>query len=73
MIPAWPRLAEISKMIEGGFYFGLRSPRLSGKPAAAPSSVRAIDDEGRYRALHCSMEPLRGQSDVDKAMSYAPR
>jgi predicted AAA+ superfamily ATPase len=69
MLPALPRLPDVSKMIDGEFYFVLHAPRQSGKTTCLNALTKLINSEGRYYAITCSLYTLRNIKDSDKAMS----
>ncbi|MDR1312473.1 MAG: AAA-like domain-containing protein [Deltaproteobacteria bacterium] len=70
MIPALPRLPDVSDMIEGEFYFVLHAPRQSGKTTCLTALTEKINSEGRYYAVQCSLASLRNIEDDDKATAW---
>jgi hypothetical protein len=58
MLPALPRLPDVSDMVEGKFYFVLHAPRQSGKTTCLNALTEKINAEGRYYALQCSLASL---------------
>jgi hypothetical protein len=69
MLPALPRLPNVSGMIEGKFYFVLHAPRQSGKTTCLNALVHKINSGGRYYAIKCSLTSLRKIEDDEKAMA----
>jgi hypothetical protein len=68
MIPAAPRLPDVSDMVDGEFYFVLHAPRQSGKTTCLKALTKQINSEGKYYAINCSLITLRDISDSEIAM-----
>jgi hypothetical protein len=68
MLPALPRL-DVTDMVEGEFYFVIHAPRQSGKTTYLKALRDKINEDGKYRALYCSLEALDGVTDVETAMT----
>jgi hypothetical protein len=68
MIPAVPRIPDISDMIDGKFYFIIHAPRQSGKTTCLTALTDRINSDGRYYAVNCSLAYLRDTADDEKAM-----
>jgi hypothetical protein len=56
MLPALRRLPELRSLIDQKGYFVVHAPRQVGKTTALRSLARELTDEGRYVAVHVSME-----------------
>ncbi|MDR1079848.1 MAG: ATP-binding protein [Deltaproteobacteria bacterium] len=69
MLPALARLPDVSKMIEGEYYFVLHAPRQSGKTTCLIELTERINSEGRYYAINCSLSSLQNIEETDLAMS----
>jgi hypothetical protein len=68
MLPVIPRLPGVGAMIEDESYFILHGPRQSGKTTFIKTLANNINSEGRYYALFCSLQTLRGVGDKTEAM-----
>ncbi|MDR1038924.1 MAG: hypothetical protein LBR80_01900, partial [Deltaproteobacteria bacterium] len=68
MIPAVPRIPDVSDMIDGKFYFVLHAPRQSGKTTCLTTMTDKINSEGKYYAVTCSLAFLRDTEDFKEAM-----
>jgi hypothetical protein len=68
MIPAIPRIPDISDMIQGKHYFVIHAPRQSGKTTCLTALTDRINSEGNYYALTCSLAYLRDTVDAKEAM-----
>ncbi|MDR1040359.1 MAG: ATP-binding protein [Deltaproteobacteria bacterium] len=69
MIPAVPRLPDISGMIRGKHYFVIHAPRQSGKTTCLTALTDRINSGGQYYAIYCSLASLRGIKDRKEAMA----
>ncbi|WP_305071146.1 ATP-binding protein [Myxococcus sp. RHSTA-1-4] len=56
MLPALRRLPELRALIDQEGYFVVHAPRQVGKTTALRSLAQELTDEGRYVAVHLSME-----------------
>ncbi|MDR1038919.1 MAG: ATP-binding protein [Deltaproteobacteria bacterium] len=70
ILPAIPRLPDITDMIAGRFYFVLHAPRQSGKTTLLVSLTDQINSGEQYYALYCDLAALGETSDVEIAMSH---
>ncbi|MDR1081710.1 MAG: hypothetical protein LBQ79_12320 [Deltaproteobacteria bacterium] len=70
MIPAIPRLPELSDMIEGECYFVIHAPLQSGKTTCLKALTKKINSTGKYYAIYCSLITLRNISNRKTAMKY---
>ncbi|MDR1041250.1 MAG: hypothetical protein LBR80_14010 [Deltaproteobacteria bacterium] len=68
MMPAVPRIPDISDMINGEYYFVFHAPRRSGKTACLSALTDRINSEGQYYAIWCDLDTLRDTLDAEKAM-----
>jgi hypothetical protein len=57
------------KLVDQEKYFSLRAPRQSGKTTLIQNLVNLINEEGRYYAFNCSLAPLWGLTDRQKALT----
>ncbi|MDR1314057.1 MAG: ATP-binding protein, partial [Deltaproteobacteria bacterium] len=71
MLPALPRLPDVSGLIEGQSYFVIHAPRQSGKTTCLNELTNKINSEGRYYAVKCSLAALKITEDVKEAMGGA--
>ncbi|MDR1313386.1 MAG: ATP-binding protein, partial [Deltaproteobacteria bacterium] len=71
MLPALPRLKDVSGLIEGESYFIIHAPRQSGKTTCLNELTKKINSEGRYYAVKCSLATLRNIEDDREAMGRA--
>jgi hypothetical protein len=64
-----PRLPGLRKLIEQREYFALHAPRQTGKTTLLDALARKLTAEGRYAAIHFSLEASRPFSkDVPQAI-----
>ncbi|MDR1041978.1 MAG: ATP-binding protein, partial [Deltaproteobacteria bacterium] len=58
MIPAIPRIPDLSDMIKRKFYFVIHAPRQSGKTTCLTSLTDRINSEGQFYAICCDLDTL---------------
>jgi type II secretory pathway predicted ATPase ExeA len=68
MLPALPRIPQLSKLVGGEEYFVLHAPRQSGKTTTIKAAVSSLNKGETYHALYCSLEELREMTDQREAM-----
>jgi hypothetical protein len=68
MLPAFTRLPKVFDRIKNEEYFVLHAPRQSGKTTSIKALSREINADGKYYALYCSLETLKGVDDRKSAM-----
>jgi hypothetical protein len=68
MIPAVPRVPDISDMIRLKHYFVFHAPRQSGKTTCLTALTDRINSGGKYYAIYCDLDALSEILDVEKAM-----
>ncbi|MDR1041725.1 MAG: ATP-binding protein [Deltaproteobacteria bacterium] len=71
ILPAIPRLPDVTDMIDGRFYFVLHAPRQSGKTTLLTSLTDKINSEDRYYAIYCDFSTLGDTIDTGIAMGQA--
>jgi hypothetical protein len=64
MLPVLPRLPDVGKIINGGFYFILHAPRQSGKTTLLDFLTDKINSEGEMYALTVSLATLQYFDDM---------
>ncbi|MDR1111929.1 MAG: ATP-binding protein [Deltaproteobacteria bacterium] len=69
MLPALPRVGGVDALIAKKLYFVLHAPRQSGKTTYLRALRDKINEDGKYRALYCSLEALDGVTDIETAMT----
>jgi hypothetical protein len=69
MIPAAPRIPDVSDMIKGNYYFLVHAPRRSGKTTCLAALTDRINSEGQFYAIRCELAALSEISDAETAMS----
>jgi hypothetical protein len=69
MLPALPRVGGVDALLEKKLYFVLHAPRQSGKTTYLRALRDKINEDGKYRALYCSLEALDGVTDIETAMT----
>jgi hypothetical protein len=68
MIPAVPRVPDISDMINGEHYFVFHAPRQSGKTTCLTALTDRINSTGKYYAIYCELSALGDTVDAETAM-----
>ena len=71
MLPPLERLPEVRKLVTDGDYFVIHAARQSGKTTFLRALASAVNAEGKFYALYCSLETLRNLEDDEKAMARA--
>jgi hypothetical protein len=69
MLPPLLRQTEVKAMIEDKYYFVLRAPHHSGKTTFLFALTDAINSQGDYYALRCSLMTLIDIKDSQKALA----
>ena len=71
MLPAIERLPEVRDLVEQKQYFVIHAARQSGKTTFLRAMTDAINAEGRFYALYCSLEALQDEEDMPRGMESA--
>jgi hypothetical protein len=71
MLPPLDRLPEVRPLVDECAYFVIRAARQSGKTTFLKAMTEAVNAEGRFYALYCSLEALDKITDDEKAMARA--
>lgn len=64
MLPPERRIADVRHLIERALFFVIHAPRQTGKTTLLNTLGRALNAEGRYAAVVCSVEHLRREKDA---------
>ena len=63
-------LSEVEMLIEQQKYFVLHAPRQTGKTSCLLALMDYLNEQGRYRAVYCNVEPAQAaREDVAQAMN----
>ena len=68
MLDAESRLADVRGLIDGNQYFVIYAARQSGKTTLLNSLERAINREGSYAALYCSLEAVQSFPEPERGI-----
>jgi hypothetical protein len=69
MLDAVARLPEARKLAENKHYFVIHAPRQSGKTTLLQSLTDAINAEGNFYALYCSLESVQGLERLEEGIT----
>ena len=62
MLPALPRIPDALNLVHAGRYFVLHAPRQSGKTTSIQALQDALNSEGLYHAVYCTLEAAAVES-----------
>ncbi|MDO8686465.1 MAG: AAA-like domain-containing protein [Clostridiales bacterium] len=68
MLDAESRLTGVRELIDNELYFVLHAARQSGKTTLLNSLEQAINREGRYHALYCSLEAIQSFPEPERGI-----